>query len=169
MDEIIIGFSKPKSWLSPFSWLIRLATWSKFSHAYVRYYNKDLDRWIIFQASGLKVNLIGQTMFDDAEDVYEEYSIPISCDTKQSVLQNAIDKLGAPYGIWQIFGFALVLLVGVFGKSIKNPFYSGSSYFCSELVADILMEISLGNLDSSNMSPKDIRNFLVSKGLKPIN
>jgi len=168
MDEIIVGFSRPKAFFEPFSWLIRLATWSPFSHAYIRYYNSELDRWIIFQASGLKVNLIGQTMFNDAEDIYEEYVVPISDATKMSVLQNAVDDLGSPYGIWQIMGFVIVLLVGLFGKSIKNPFYSKSSYFCSELVADILTEIGLGDLDPSNMSPKDVRNFLISRNFKPV-
>jgi hypothetical protein len=166
MDEIVIGFSRPKAWLEPFSWLIRLVTWSLFSHAYVKFYDDELDRWIVFQASGLKVNFIGQVMFDSIEDIYEEFVIPVSGATKKSVMQGAIDKCGSPYGIGQCLGFLWILFMRLFGKRVKNPLYSGSSYFCSEMVSDVLTEIGVGDLDPSAMDPKDVRDFLVSKGFK---
>ena len=168
MNEIVVGFSRPKAWFEPFSWLIRLITWSPFSHAYIRYYDSYTQRWIVFQASGLKVNFIGQTMFDNDEDVYEEFAVMISDETKQSVVRDAIDKCGSPYGVGQVFGFLWVLFMRLFGKTVKNPFYSGSSYVCSELVGDILVELNEGNLDPSAMTPKDVYNFMVSKGFKPI-
>lgn len=166
MDSITIGFSKPRGFFEPFSWLIRLLTWAPYSHAYVRYEDSYTNRSIIFQASGLKVNFIGQTMFDSEEDIYEEFVIPVSPATKQSVIQGAVDKCGSPYGVGQIIGFAWVLFMRMFGKSVKNPLYSSSSFVCSELVADVLVEINEGDLDPSSMSPRDVRNFLVSKGFK---
>jgi len=167
METIIIGLSRPDSWFEPFSWIIRLATWSPYSHAYIKYYDSYSDRWIIFQASGLKTNFIGQTMFDSEENICDEFSLPISESTKEGVIQGAIDKVGTPYGIAQIFGFAWVLFMRLFGKNVKNPFYSTSSYFCSELVGDVLIELNEGNLDPSSMTPKDIYNFLVNKGFTP--
>jgi hypothetical protein len=168
MDSITIGFSRPKGGFQPFSWLIRLVTWSPYSHAYVRYYDTYTDRWIVFQASGLKVNFIGDTMFDGLEDIYAEFVVPISDSTKQSVVQGAIDKCGSPYGVGQVVGFAWVLFMRLFGKNVKNPFYSASSFVCSELVGDVLVEINDGTFDPSTMTPKDVYNFVVSKGFKPV-
>src|SRR5271166_1592644 len=101
MDEIIIGFSKPKAWFEPFSWLIRLVTWSPISHAYIKYYNSYADRWEVFQASGLKVNFIGSIMFDSVENIYAEFTIPVQSTTKQGVVQGAVDKCGSSYGLGQ--------------------------------------------------------------------
>ena len=170
MDSIVIGFSKPKKWFEPFSWLIRLGTWSPFSHAYVKYYNSYVCRWEVFQASGLKVNFIGQAMFDSEEDIYAEFEIPISAATKLSVIQFAIDNVGSSYAVGQIFGFPLVWFMSFFGKKIRNPFYNGSNYFCSELVTDVLKEIkSVGDqMDPGTATPKDVYLYLLSKGYKVI-
>ena len=166
MTSIIVGLSRTKAFFETFSWLIRFVTWSPVSHAYIKYYDSYTSRWVIFQASGLKVNMVGQTLFDANEIIYREYVIPVSDATRLSVIQGATDKLGSPYGVGQIVGFGLVLLMRLFGKSINNPFYSGSSYFCSELVDDILDEIGVGDTNPSTMSPTDIMNFLASKGFK---
>jgi hypothetical protein len=168
MSDLIIGFSRPKSWLVPFSWIIRLVTWSPVSHAYVRYYDSYANTWVIFQASGLVINMVSQEMFLTKDEVYAEFEIPISEDMKQKIVQNSINKCGTPYGIWQIFGFAWILFMRLFGKSVKNPFYSSSSYFCSELVGDILIEVGDKNIDPSAMTPKDDMNYLFAQGLKTL-
>jgi hypothetical protein len=168
MNEIIIGFSRPASFFVPFSWLIRLVTWSSMSHAYIRYYDTYVQRWIIFQASGLKVNFIGQAMFNANEIVCNEFSLLVSDTTKQCVIQKATDECGSSYGVKQIFGFAWIMFMRLFGKSVKNPFYSGSTFFCSELTGDILVEIGDANIDTSAMSPKDLFNYMISKGYKPL-
>lgn len=169
MASIIVGFSKPKAWLEPFSWLIRLATWCPFSHAYIKYNNPYANRNEIYQASGLSVNFIGETMFDSKENIYSEFIIPISDATKLTTIQFAIDRVGSPYGIGQIFGFVCVLFMRFFGKKINNPFYSTSSFVCSELVGEILNEISNSNLNAATMTPKDIYDYIVSKGYKSTN
>jgi hypothetical protein len=171
MDSIIVGFSRPKAFFEPFSWIIRAITRSKFSHAYIRFYSEEYNRWLVYQASGLKVNFIGQTSFDDVELVYEEFNVPVTPLTKKTAIQGAIDKCGSPYGVGQIIGFGAVLFMRIFGKNIHNPFYSGSSYVCSELVADILIEIDkedAGSLDPSAMTPQDVYNFMISKGFQSV-
>jgi hypothetical protein len=168
VDSIVIGFSKPKSWFVPFSWLIQLVTWCPFSHAYIRYLDSYTGQNLIFQAKGLLVNFIGQTMFDTEESVYAEFSIPVSNATKLTTVRYAINEVGSPYGVWEIFGFAWVLFMRIFGKSVSNPFSSSSSFVCSQLVADVLNEINETDLDSSAMSPKDVYNYLINKGYKPI-
>jgi len=168
MDSIVVGFSRPKAWLEPFSWLIRLVTWSQFSHAYIRYYNSYADRWTVLQASGLAVNYMGGTLFDTKEDICAEFELPISSATKLTTVQFGIDRVGLPYSMETIFGICYVMILRLFGKKVTNPFASTSSFVCSELVAQILNEINGTNLDSSTMTPKDVYSYLVSKGYKQI-
>ena len=168
MDSIVVGFSKPKGWFEPFSWLIRLVTWSAYSHAYIKYYNSYASRWEIFQASGLKVNFVGATLFDSEEVICKEFTIPITTQAKLELVQFAIDNVGKPYGVGQIFGILWVLFMRAFGIKVKNPFASSSSDFCSELTEEVLNKI-VGEgdpLDPSASTPKDLCVFLESKGLK---
>ena len=169
MDEIIIGFSTPKSWFNPFSWLIRMAegtpfNWAPMSHAYVKYLDNVTGRWIIFQASGRQVNFVGATMFNSVEKVVAEYVIPVTAATKLKTIQNAQDIVGSPYGIKEIFGFGLVILAGLVGKKIKNPFASKINFFCSQLACDIVEEVDEDNsLDPASTSPLMLANYLASK------
>jgi hypothetical protein len=168
MDEIIVGFSRPKSWFNPFSWLIRIAEgtpwkWAPMSHAYVKYFDSVTGLWLIFQASGQKVNFISQDMFDVVENIVGEFSIPVTASTKLSTMQKAQKICGSPYGVKEILGFAIVMLVSLLGKKIKNPFASNTSYFCSQLACDIINEIVIDeSLDSASCSPLDLYNFLKS-------
>ena len=168
MDQIIIGFSRPSGWFEPFSWLIRLVTRSPYSHVYIKYYNPYANRWEIFQASGLKVNFVGQALFNSQEIIYKEFVIPVSAQTKLATVQFAIDNVGKPYGIGQIAGIGWVLLMRVFGKRVANPFYSGSSYFCSEVTEAWMNEIARQDdpMEIGTADPTDICNFLESKGFQ---
>jgi hypothetical protein len=167
MDTIVVGFSRPKAFLEPFSWIIRLLTWCPFSHAYIRYYNPYAQRQSVFQASGIAVNFMSQSIFDGKEDIYAEFEIPVSEAAKLKTVQFAIDNVGVPYGILQVLGFACILSMRLFGKSVNNPFYSKNSFFCSEMVSEVLNEINGANLDVSTMTPKDLYNWLIAKGYKP--
>jgi len=167
--SIIIGFSRPKGFFKPFSWLIRLATWSSISHAYIRFNSRDFDQNVVYQASGLAVNLVSQEFFDKKEIVCKEFIIPINLKTKEKTLKNAARNLGKPYSVVQIVGFGFVLMAGIFGLKIRNPFYSKSSFFCSELASDIIIEVgdaTKETVDPSAMSPQAICNYLESKDFK---
>lgn len=168
MDSITVGFSRPKSGFQPFSWLIRLVTWSPVSHTYIKFYSKTYQRWIIYQASGSKVNFIGAVAFDNAELVYKEFEIPVSTDTKNKTVEFAIDKSGLPYGMLQIVGIGWVLVAKLFGKNVSNPFYSTSSYFCSELLSTILNEIidNKEDLNPGTATPADVMAYIETKGYK---
>jgi hypothetical protein len=168
MSNIIVGFSRPKGLFEPFSWLIRVVEWTPYSHTYIRFYSQTYDRWLVYQASGLKVNFIGWSKFESVEHIYAEFTIPISDQAMIGTVENAIDICGAPYGVGQIIGFGWVLLVRAFGKTVKNPFYSGSSFFCSELVSDVLADIKSvsDTMDPSAAGPREVYNFLMTKGYK---
>lgn len=157
MDKIIVGFSKPKNWFEPFSWLIRLVYLSPFSHAYIRIQLDVLDENIVFQASGLVVNFIGESLFDSKEDVYKEFTFPIN--NKKAFLQFAINQLGKPYSISGVLGMGLVRIGQLIGVKINNPFqYDQTSDFCSELVAYILENYDGVKIETpvANLSPADL-------------
>ena len=166
MESITIGFSRPQGGFQPFSWLIRLAYWSPFSHAYLRYEIPEVGT-VIFQASGLKVNLIGQTLFDSKEDIYAEFSLPISAEEKAKLIKFTVSQLGQPYNVVGIFGMAWVRLGQLLGQKWHSPFnYTGSSAFCSEIIAQILESyenISLG--DVADDSPQAVYQILVMNKL----
>jgi hypothetical protein len=149
MDSITIGFSRPKSGFHPFSWLIRLAYWSPFSHAYVKFDIPKIGN-VIFQASGMKVNLIGEDLFNSKEFIYEEFALPITKKRKIELVKFAVGQLGKPYNVVGILGMVYVRAGQLFGIHLNSPFpYTGSSDFCSEVVAHILEtyeDLDLGNV-----------------------
>ena len=158
MAQIVVGFSRPSGWFEPFSWLIRLAYWSPFSHAYIRYSSTDLGVDLIVQASGLEINLIEQSIFDSEEVIYKEFTLPISDENKSAMVKFAFAQLGKPYNVLGIFGMAWVRIGQLLGLNLKSPFqYNGSSAFCSQFVAYILENydnIDFGNV--ANIAPSDI-------------
>ena len=161
MEKIIIGFSRPKAFFEPFSWLIRLAYWSPISHVYIRFELNGMP--VVFQASGLKINLVSDVLFDSVEDIYKEFTLPIAEDKKKALIHFAINQLGKPYNVLGIFGMALVRIGQLLGIKINSPFpYNGSSDFCSELVAHILESyegINIGT-NPADDSPQAILNLL---------
>ena len=158
MAQLIVGFSKPKAFFEPFSWLIRLAYWSPVSHAYVKLNLNELNKQIIFQASGLSINLIGQDEFAYKENVYKEFTFPITDQNRIALIGFAIDQLGKSYSVLGVCGIALVRVCKLLGININNPVsYSQSSAFCSELTAYILENyegLQLG--DVANLSPSQL-------------
>jgi len=165
MQQIRIGFSRPTSWFAPFSWIIRLVQWTPYSHVYVSFYSSKYERRLVYQASSLFVNFFGPKTFVKKELVVREFSLSISDETYKKFMQFAIDEAGDPYDILSIIGIGVVLLMGLFGKKISNPFGKrAGTFFCSKLVGDILIEIIGAHIagDINTMLPKDIYNYLDS-------
>lgn len=163
MRKLVVGFSKPKSGFIPFSEAIRWVCGTKFSHTYIKFKSDSFDRVLIYQASGLLVNFIGETRFNEAEVVVAEFELEVSDEAFNRTMQFAIDQAGVPYGISQIFGILYVKALGLFGLKAKNPFPNGSgNYVCSELVAQILKEI-IGlkvDIDLDLIDPKEVFELL---------
>lgn len=142
MRTVVVGFSKPKSGFVPFSAAIRWVCRTKFSHTYIKFKSDSFNRVLVYQASGLNVNFIGETRFNQEEDIVAEFQLEVSEEAFNRTMQFAIDHAGVPYGISQIFGILYVKALALFGVKAKNPFSNGNSnYVCSELVAQILKEI----------------------------
>lgn len=164
MDSIVIGFSKPKTW-HPFSWLIMTAYNIPYDHVYVRIQSDSMQRNLLYQASSLAVNFMGEDIFNAANDVVREFTVQISAENKLKLLQFAIDNSGKPYGIKDCFGLAYVRICELFGKTVKNPFNDGgATYVCSELAGYILVEFAGATLpeDIGDLTPKDVYQYLLS-------
>lgn len=162
MKHVVVGFSRPKKGFAIFSWLIRLFERTEYSHVYVKFYSESLDRWLIYQASGLKVNFEGSISFDERVQTLYRYSVDIKEEDYKKVLQFAVDNAGKPYSISQIFGLAYVIVCRWFGKRVKNPFPNGDqSYVCSELVATMIPQMKeYFNEHLDTVTPSEIKQYL---------
>jgi len=166
MSNIVIGFSRPPAKFPPpiFAWAIMLFGWRNFSHVYVRFHSDFFKRDLVYQASGLRVNFIGFPMFLSQEIVVKEFTVPVSDETQQAVIQFMIDNVGAPYAFWAAIGTVAVKIAAVFGKKIKNPI-SQQGHFCSEITALIAKDFLGGKLtteDVKRMTPADDYKFFES-------
>lgn len=140
--RITVGFSKPKSGFVPFADAIKKVIGSDFSHTYIKFKADSFNRVLIYQASGTAVNFMAEERFLDHNTIVAEFDLEVSEEIFNKTLQFAIDQVGTPYGMSQIFGILYVKALGLFGIKTKNPFPNGSgNYVCSELVAQILKEI----------------------------
>jgi hypothetical protein len=165
MGTITVGFSRPRAWFSPSSWLIRLfGGWTPYSHTYIKFYEGAYDRELIFQASGMCVNFMGRRRFDRQQVTVREFVLPVDAHVEKKMIQFAIDKVGVPYGFMDILGIAWVKLASVFGAMVKNPVKNdGTTYVCCLLVGDMLARFLRAKMGKpvANMTLSDVYEYLV--------
>lgn len=157
MENVIFGFSTPKKFhILP--WIIRKVEKTEFSHVYIKIYSVEAQRWLIYQASGMKVNFIGADKFEETNKIIAEFPLRTSKKDKKQILQEAVDSLGIDYGMKQLMGMGLVRLCALINVKISNPFADGSAtYICSEAAATILVKhfgFKLEDLD--DVTPKEV-------------
>lgn len=163
MEKIIVGFSKPKKW-KPFAWIIMKFYDIPYDHVYIKFWSSKFQRNVIYQASQLMVNFMGEKFFESENDVIKEFELDITDEDRTSMIQFAMDEAGKPYGMLNALGLAIVGIFDRLGKKIKNPLGDGEkTYICCELVADILDRYtSVKNIDSDTVNPKELYNILLN-------
>ena len=170
MRDLIIGFSTNKDPKNVIAGSIRLIQGTEYSHVYVRtpesrYWNRSY----IYQASGLKVNMMTNDVFLECNKVIKEFKISVPDDIYKEIVGFAMDQCGKSYGLMQLVGIAYVLGANcVTGGRHKNPWSKG--FICSELVAVLLkmMDDDLHvsefmkekGLTYDTITPKDIEMLL---------
>lgn len=164
MESLKVGFSTPKKW-ALFSALIKWLYGTPYSHVYLRFRSAKYNRDLIYQASGLAVNFMGATMFDDHNKVVGEYEVSVPSDKIIELMQFMIDNAGKAYSLKEAFGLGLVKIASLFGKKIKNPFGTRQdAYVCSVLASCLLAKFTESGApaDFENVSPQDLWNFFQS-------
>lgn len=158
-----IGFSKPINRTWPFgylfSWSIRAVENTEYSHVFISWKSDNLDRELVYEASGTSVHFVGKERFLKKAKIVHSYEIHITEEARKKVIQKAIDYAEAPYGIKQVVGILIVKMARLLGRQIKNPLSDGTAtWVCSELIADFFEELDLAlEVDKENATPKDIK------------
>lgn len=156
MEQITIGFSKPKNRMLPIgSYLIRLFQKTPYSHVYLKFHSANLDRELIYEAVGGGVRFVGQKVWESHAEEVKSYSIDITPENKKILLQYCVDNAGIEYGTIQNLGIFLSSVLGL----KKNLSEKGKN--CSEVVGEILkLEGRIIKKDTNLLTPKDIDKIL---------
>lgn len=155
--KIYIGFSKPSKF-SAFASLIEAVECRGYDHVYIRVQEPISNRWMIFQASGLVVNLLSAQNFLSNKVSLKEYEINCT-DIQYKAVWNFINaSLGLPYSLIEDLG---ILLMKIF-RLKDQPFNKGmSAWFCSKLGAKIceILGISIPE-DVADVDPSALDSIL---------
>lgn len=136
MKNLIIGFSTSNRCLAR---LIRWMTRSSVSHVYICIPVTKHSVNLIFQASGLAVNMESSVNFMEHSKIVREIAVPLSLEQEEELMAFVFDTLGKPYSLLQLVGMIWVIGCKSVGLRVKNPFRDGDhSYICVELVAKLL-------------------------------
>src|SRR5581483_5642841 len=147
MPSVIIGFSTHKKF-NILSKTIQLVEGTPFSHVYVKYKDPTINEPVIFQASKLALNYMGQDLFDSESVTIAEFALPANDDQFRQVLSYCLKSVGKPYGAMILTGIGIMLLAKRVGITMfHNPFGDGGrTEICSEVGGDVL-DLLGANLD----------------------
>lgn len=164
MKTIGIGFSKSAKKFAIGSLAIRAYMQTDYSHVYVKFYSKSIDRVLIYEAVGSGVRFISQKKWESHAKEMHYYEIEVSDESYMKLMQFCVDNAGEEYAFCQNLGIVIAKLF----KLNKNPFVSGEN--CSEIVGKILKLEGFQICKNINLvTPKDIKNILehnLSKAVK---
>jgi hypothetical protein len=163
----LVGFSTPRLF-NLISWIIRLVTRSRASHAFLIFDDPVLSVRLVLEAHSTGYRLVGLDEF-----VVKNRIVALASSNEQAPagvqrLGDAIDAglhatgiwLGARYDFKGLFGIFLALLRGLLSRRrFKNPFRSARSLFCSEAVVRTLQaggHPAVASLDADSVGPQDL-------------
>ena len=155
MKTISIGFSKSAKKFAIGSIAIRAYMQTDYSHVYIKFYSKSLDRTLIYEAVGSGVRFIGQEKWKNHAIEMHSYDLEISDESYIKLMQFCVDNAGEEYAFCQNLG---VVIAKVFNLE-KNPFEKGQ--YCSEITGELLkLEGFRICKDINLVTPKDIKRIL---------
>ena len=154
-----IGFSTSKT-----NWLSRLIRWftrGTVSHAFIVYYDQEWKRDMVMEAEGGAGGSIRIVRFNP-----DNPEIVRLIDPKHDIevgMIKMVDRLGEVYDYGGLIGMAWVEIGRWLKKKWINPWHSSKSMFCSELVAQILIDAGYpgaDKLDPPCTDPQMLLDFL---------
>lgn len=149
MKHIYVGFSSPRGWFQPFSWLIRKWQATQYSHVFVIFpagsFDGLIETSLICEAAKGSVRNVAGPFFFPHVQVHRLFKIELDDAPLRDSFRVAASFMGANYSFTENLG---IVFASIFGLK-KNPFGQGAVEFkCSELVYYILSELGF-NFDSS--------------------
>ena len=139
MDEIRIGFSRPRSF-SIFSRIIRAVEKTSYSHVYLAWHSSFLDRDVVYQAKSTMVHFLGTKLFERGSETVHQFAIKVTPEGRRETIQWAMDNAGLRYGFFQVIGVGIVRIAALFGYNITNPI-NGEAQFCSKLAGVAIKQL----------------------------
>jgi hypothetical protein len=142
MPQITVGFSKPRKWFVPFSWIIRLANGTPFSHTYIKLYSSSLERDLIYEAMDKGLVFSSAESFDTRNETLKEFTKTITEQQKKIILQFCVDNALGQYSVLQNVGIIYVkFMLCAFGAVVKNPWPGG--WNCTEVLARLTILLGI--------------------------
>lgn len=165
MRKVSIGFSKPHD-LSCISKAIMAVEDTDFSHSFVTWKDRDIDRRKVFEAVGAGVRIVGNKFFKSKSKIIHLFEFEVNEKIVVWLDQYSHDNAGKPYGYKHILGL-LLMRIGNWGarkvgkpNHFKNPFKDGNySQICVEAGAYVI-EQGLGVDLPGNVEDYGLREYL---------
>ena len=158
-----IGFSTSKT-----SWISRIIRWftrSTASHCFIVYHDAEWTRDRVMESEGGMGGSVRIVKFNPDNPnivklVNPKYDIEVGMD-------KMVDNLGEVYDYGGLFGMAWVILGRWLRKKWRNPWNSSKALFCSELVAQVLIDSNYpgsGQFDPASTDPEQLLQFFEKEG-----
>lgn len=157
-----IGFSTSKS-----SWISRIIRWftkSTTSHCFIVYYDDEWGRDMVMESEG---GLGGAVRIVPFEVIGGIIALITPKHDIEVGMNKMADRLGQMYDYGGLFGMAWVILGRWLKKKWANPWQSSKAMFCSELVAQVLIDSNYPGADKltpHNTDPQMLLEFFGAEG-----
>jgi len=161
MDKYIlsVGFSKRKSF-NIVSKLIRLVEGTEYSHTFITWKSRAIDRRKVFEAVGSGNRSISNHVFKEKSIITHIFKLKVDKEAIKKVEQYVHDQAGRPYGYKHILGLAWMRgmnminrILGIkhrYGNPIKDGKYSQICVEAGAYVVELAKDIDM---------PGDIENY----------
>ena len=151
---VYVAFTMSTHW---FSKVIVLFTGGKVSHSELVFYSPDFGGWVVL---GAQTGGFIMTPFEYREEAYITVIKLPRYDLWTGIKKNRI-WFGAKYDLRALFGMAWVTVYWrLFKKWVANPGDTKKSWFCSEIIRQILTDSNVPltlDMYQASTSPESLR------------
>lgn len=152
MSSVIFGFSKPVNF-NLLSAAIEAVEKRPFSHCYVRFKEPVSQKDVVFQASGLVVNMCLFETFRTEHIPVEEFELPVTDSEFAALWNEVLSELGVSYSVLQL----IYILIN---KLVRTKTGDAPGEICSKLAAQVSTILGLPvSGDLSYETPSDFEKF----------
>lgn len=155
MRKLDIHFTSSSKFFPIGCWIIKAYMRTKYSHVAFKF-TTNRNKSLIYEAVGVGVRFISESLWLKKVIIEETYSIDLTEEQFNKIMDFCIDHAGISYGYLQNIGIVIADLL----KLDHNPF-DMKEEVCSQILGEILIEIGYKFKKQSNLlTPKDIQEAL---------